>query len=344
MIKHLLLILIWGMNVLMLQHFLDFTSKLSLFIFLAGLMIWARFRKQFIISVIPPVMLLGMLIWFSTIQASNDREWRTDVSILPKIDINNEIVTIENLRNAIWDNPRTFTPNWETRKYDLNKLISLDLIVEPFKDSKLMAHTMLDFRFEDQGHIIVSVEARKEIHEEYSLVAGALQQFELIYVFGDEKDLLTLRALVRGSRLHLYPIKAEPEFIVTSFKDLAMSANALHTKPQFYRTLRDNCTSTLVEHIDRHYQQKIGLRAETIFPAKAGELLHKLGHMDTHLSYDQAYEVSRIDHIVRELRSEERDNLPEAAATDFLVSERDYRDVNFSSKLHARSSMAYANK
>lgn len=342
MIKHLLLILIWGMNVLMLQHFVDFSSKLSLFIFFVGLMAWARFRKNLFISVIPPVMFLGMLVWLSTIQASNDREWRTDVSILPKIDINDEIVTIQNLRNAIWNNPRTFTPNWETRDYDLTKLRSLDLIVEPFNDSKLMAHTMLSFGFEDQGHVIVSVEARREIQEQYSLVAGALRQYELIYVFGDEKDLLTLRALVRGSALHLYPIKADTDFIVTLFKNLAMSANALHDKPQFYRTLRDNCTSTLVEHIDRHYQQKIGLRAETIFPAKAGELLHELGHMDTHLPYGQAYEASRIDHIVRELQREEEANIPEDARADFLVSEGEYRDVSFSPKLHARSSMAYA--
>ena len=73
----------------------------------------------------------------------------------------------------------------------------------------------------------------KKIDEAYSLVAGALRQYELIYIFGDEKDLLTLRALVRGSALHLYPIKAEPEFIVSLFKDLAMSANALHDKPTF---------------------------------------------------------------------------------------------------------------
>ena len=342
MIKHSLLILIWGINVLMLHHFLDLSGRLSVFLFLASLMVWARFRKQLFITVVPPIMLIGILVWFSTIQASNDREWRTDVSVLPKIDISNEIVTIHNLRNAIWNNPRTFSPNWETRDYDLNKLRSLDLIIEPFNNSKLMAHTMLSFGFEDQGHVIVSVEARREIQEEYSLVAGALRQFELIYVFGDEKDLLTLRALVRGSALHLYPIKAEPEFIVTLFKDLAVSANTLHDKPQFYRTLRDNCTSTLVEHIDRHYQQTIGLRTEVIFPAKAGELLHKLGRMDTHLSYDKAYQVSRIDHIVRELRREELANMPEAAHTDYLIPEGEYRDLSFSSKLHARSSMAYA--
>ena len=44
---------------------------------------------------------------------------------------------------------------------------------------------------------------------------------------------------------------------------------------------------------------------ETIFPAKAGELLYKLDRMDTTLSYPQAYEVSRIDHIVRKYWGQE---------------------------------------
>ena len=67
----------------------------------------------------------------------------------------------ETFRNITWHEDR-LEANWESRNYNLNNLRSLDLIVEPFKDSKLMAHTMLDFGFENQGHVIISVEARKE--------------------------------------------------------------------------------------------------------------------------------------------------------------------------------------
>ncbi len=319
MFKILILILIWEINTLMLQHFLDFSGKLSVFIFLAGLMVILRFRKKSFISIVPPIILVVLLIWLSTSQASNDRDWRSEVNNLPRIEINNDDVTIHNLRNATWHEGRV-TANWESRNYDLNNLSSLDLIVEPFNDSKLMAHTMLDFGFEDQGHVIVSIEARKEIYEEYSLVSGALRQFELIYIFGEEKDLLTIRALVRGSVLHLFPIRAEPEFIAALFKDLAMPANALHVEPKFYRTLRDNCTTTLVKHLDRLYQDKIGIRMETIFPAKAGELLHELGRMDTNLSYQQAYKSSRIDHLIVKYRNEGK---------------------NFSSLIHTDSELAY---
>lgn len=307
------------MNVLILQHILDFSGKLAVFIIFVGLMVILRFRKILFIKILPPVTLLALLLWLTTIQASNNRDWRPEVTNLPRIEINKDEVTIHNFRNAKWHEGRV-TANWQTRNYDLNKLSSLHLIVEPFNDSKLMAHTMLDFGFQDQGHVIVSIEARKEIDEEYSLVAGALRQFELIYIFGDEKDLLTLRALVRGSALHLYPIKAEPEFLADLFRDLAMSANALHDEPKFYHTLRDNCTTTLVEHIDRHYQEKIGTRIETIFPAKAGALLYELGRMDTNLSYQQAYEASRIDHLIAKYRDEEK---------------------NFSSLIHEDSDLAY---
>lgn len=305
MIKNILLILIWGMNVLMLQHFLDYSGKLSLFIFVAGLMLLMRFRKEYFINVIPPLMLVGLLAWLFTIQASNDRDWLDEISKLPEINIENDVVTIKNFRNFSWQGIDESNLNWETRSYDLNTLRGLSLIVVPFHDSEYMAHTMLGFEFEDQGNVIVSVETRKEKGEDYSLVAGALRQLELIYVFGSEQDLLTLRAVHRDSKLHLYPIKADAEFMVSLFRDLADSANALNDKPEFYRTLRDNCTTTLVRHIDRHYQQIIGIRVETLLPAKAGELLHELGRMDTNMTYMQAFEASRIDHLVNKFEMEE---------------------------------------
>ena len=300
MIKHFLLILIWGMNTLMLHHFLNLSSKLSIFIFVAGIMLWARFRNRQFISIVPPLMLMFMLVWLATIQASNDLDWLDEVSVLPRIHITKNDVKIENFRNFTWKGINNSDLNWETRNFDLTKLNELYLVVVPFGDSEYMAHTMLIFGFEEQENIIVSVETRKEKNENYSLIAGALRQLELIYVFGSEQDLLTLRAIHRNAKLYIYPIKAEPEFMISLFKDLARSANALHENPTFYRTLRDNCTSTLVKHIDRHYQQKIGVRLETVFPAQAGKLLHEFGRMDTRLSYEQAHAVSRVDDLVEQ--------------------------------------------
>ena len=322
MMKYLILILILGIDILMLRHFFDLPVKLSLFIFLVALIIWFQYKAQTIAKVIPIIIMAFLLAWLATIQASNNRDWLDEISKLPSIHIDNKQVTIENFRKFTWQGIDNSNLNWESRSYDLNKLQNLYLYVVPFHDSKYMAHTMLGFDFQDQGIVIVSVETRKEKGEDYSLVAGALRQLELIYVFGSEQDLLTLRAVHRKANIHLYPVKAEADFIISLFQDLAQSANALHHNPQFYRTLRDNCTTTLVKHINRHYEEKIGMRMEIIFPAKAGELLYEFNRMDTHLSYEQAHEASRIDHLVKQYANEE----------------------NFSSLLHANASLVSSKK
>ena len=285
-------------------------------------MLWLPYRKKKNIHAFPILIFVILLIWLSTIQPSNDLDWSSEVAALPQIKFNENLVVIENFRDFTWQGVNNSNKNWTSREFNLNKLKGLSLIVVPFHNSNYMAHTMLTFEFEGMGNIVVSVETRKEKNENYSLVAGALRQLELIYVFGSEQDLLTLRAVHRGSKLHLFPIKAEREFIVSLFKDLANSANALHIEPQFYRTLRDNCTTTLVRHIDHHYQDKIGLRLQTIFPAKAGELLYALDRMDTYLSYEKAYEASKIEQLVKLYENEK----------------------NFSALLHAEVDQAYDKK
>jgi len=169
MLKIFVLIFVWSISVLMLQQFLDFSNKLSVIVLIIGIMMIFRFRKSLFINCIPPIILFVSLAYITTIQASNDRNWRSEVSKLAKIEINNHIANIQNIRNFKWHDADKTTSNWLSRNYDLNKLVGLNLIIEPFEDSQYMAHAMLDFDFSDQGHVIVSVEARKEHDEEVLL-------------------------------------------------------------------------------------------------------------------------------------------------------------------------------
>ncbi len=287
------------MSVVMLSHFLDLSSSITILILLLGIVILLITRHQKIFRWVPWLFFILMLLNLVSIEAKNDRIWWQSLERLAQIEISAEQVKINNLRNFNWQSLRRSNQNWEKREYDLNKLNSLDLIIEPFNDSKYMAHTMLSFGFEGQGHVVISVEARKEIHEEYNLIAGALRQFELIYIFGDERDLFGLRAVQRASKLYLYPIQADQQFIQNLFEQLVTSANSLRNKPQFYKTVRSNCTTTLVKHIDLNMEQKIGLRYQTLFPALAGELLYELGYISTKKSFAEVKISSRIDSAVR---------------------------------------------
>ena len=276
-----------------------------LFAAFIGVWIWKQRPKPMGIAGLSSFVL--MLIFYFLQQARDDRDWWLETSRLPSFEISADNLTIHELRNFTWRSLEDYDSHWESRSYDLSKLNSLDLIVEPFRDSELMAHTMFSFGFSDGQRVIVSAEARKEANEDYGLLPGAFRQFELMYIFGSEEDLLTLRAVGRGARIYSYPVKATPEFIQDLFMNMVESAESLHEKPRFYASLRQNCTTTLVQHIDelRPKEKKLGLRSETLFPAKSGALLHAIGKMDTDLSFEEARKRYRIDVKAREFVGDE---------------------------------------
>ena len=59
-----------------------------------------------------------------------------------------------------------------------------------------IAHVFLSFGFGDE-HLAVSIEARKERTEGYTTLGGFFRQYELVYVVGDERDLVRLRTNYR---------------------------------------------------------------------------------------------------------------------------------------------------
>ena len=271
----------------------------------AGVWIWKRKPKPMGIAALSAFVV--MAISYLCQQARSNREWWPELTRLPQIEIEGDSITVHELRDFTWRSLEDYDTHWETRSYKLSKLDSLELMVEPFRDSELMAHTMFGFGFSDGQRLIISAEARKESHEDYGLMPGAFRQFELIYIFGTEEDLLTVRAVGRGARIYAYPVRATPEFIQDLFMNMVESANALHENPRFYASLRQNCTTTLVQHIDelRPKDKQLGLRKETIFPAKSGALLHAIDKMDTDLSFEEARKHYRIDEKVRKYVGEQ---------------------------------------
>jgi len=301
-----ILAILWLTAVTGFHQLFDWPIAVSLIIFSIVPLIGYSLGNEKILTVGIITGFLGMIACLWSVQPGSHRDWAVEFSVLPEIKIIDQRVSIDGFRNFRWSSPEAYEPIWEKRFFDLGRLESLDLVVEPFQDSDFLAHTMLRFGFADQGYLIVSVEARREKHETYNLVAGAFRQFELMYLFGAENDLLALRAVHRGTRLYIYPIKAERQFIVELFRDLALSANQLHSEPRFYRSIRDNCTTTLVKHFERRWAKKIGLRRETLFPALTGKLLYQMGCMDTALSYDEAKKHFRVDERMRRLYGEGR--------------------------------------
>lgn len=113
------------------------------------------------------------------------QRWRADMLLMPFVEFQGEEIVIRNVRNC---NYRTES-DYDVRHYDLrfrlDSVRTVDFIVVPFKETELLAHTMLSFGLADGRHFVVSVEARLGQDQDYSAVAGSTRRFPLMYIVGE---------------------------------------------------------------------------------------------------------------------------------------------------------------
>jgi hypothetical protein len=194
------------------------------------------------------LMFAAVLAWFFSRAPSNDRQWAPDVARLAEVERHGpDLVTIRNVRNFDYRSETDFTPLWEERTYDLDQLRSADLVLS-YWGSKAIAHAMVSFGFADGRHLAVSIETRKERFESYSTVQGFFRQYELIYVFADERDLLRLRTNYRHEDVYVYRSRLSPAHARDAFVSYLDSAESLRRKPQWYNALTTNCATGVLPH------------------------------------------------------------------------------------------------
>jgi hypothetical protein len=120
-------------------------------------------------------------------------------------------------------------------------------MVEPFREHPSLGHTLLSFGFGDGRYLAFSAEARKEPDEEYGVVSGMFGAFELMDVVADERDVLGLRANVRGDDVYLYPLQLDAAERRRIFEAALARLREREEAPAFYHSLSSNCTPNLVE-------------------------------------------------------------------------------------------------
>jgi hypothetical protein len=190
-------------------------------------------------------LFLIVLVGWLLMSPSLHRNWQPDVAEMPHADINGRSVTLHNVRNSLYRTEEDYTVRYETRTYDLDKLQSMDLFLVDWGLGKI-AHTMFSFGFSDGQYICFSVETRKEVGESYSALLGFFRQYELIYIAGDERDLVGLRTNFRkGETVRLYRLHPkQPDRMELFFMDYMNRINDLYTRPQWYNALTDNCMTS----------------------------------------------------------------------------------------------------
>jgi hypothetical protein len=144
-----------------------------------------------------------IVIWWMSIPGSNNRKWQPDVAVLPYATIQGDLVTIHNIRNLQYRTETDFDARYYDKTFDLTRLHSVDLIAVYWMGDAI-AHVMMSFGFQEKDFVTFSIETRKEQGEGYSTIKGFFKQFELIYIVGDERDLIRERTDYRNPQEDVY--------------------------------------------------------------------------------------------------------------------------------------------
>jgi hypothetical protein len=247
----------------------------------------------------------------------HDRLWRPDLAIMPFAEFQDEDILIKHVRNCRY---RSET-DYDVRHYDMRFALAdvnhIDFIIVPFQNNSLLAHTMFSFGLRDGRHFIISVEARLDYGASYSPIRGITNKFELMYLIGDERDLIPLRTDARKVEVYLYPGRATPDQVQNLLVDMLERANQLQRVPENYDTINNNCTTNLVNHINKLRPGSIPADWRVLLPGHSDRLAYELGLLDVVEPFEMAREKARITSVANLYKD----------SPDFSVKIREHQSV-----------------
>lgn len=238
----------------------------------------------------------GLALAHFLVRPSNARSWSPDQAVLPSARFEGSRVHIQGIRNFHYRGAADYDRAWYDKTFDLDRLESLWFAVEPFGESEGAAHTLMSFGFAGPEYLAVSVEIRKEVGEQFSVWKGLLRRYEIMYVVGDERDLIQLRSNIRRDPVYLYPIRAPRERIREMLVSMLTRANRLREEPEFYNTLTNTCTTNIVRHVNEIAPGRVPtFSLKVLLPGYSDRLAYDLGLLDTDLPFEKIRDRFRIN-------------------------------------------------
>jgi len=227
-----------------------------------------------------------LIVWWSFIPASNDRDWVPDLARQPHATIAGELVTLHDIRDFDWKNGTDdYVVNYYDETFDLGLINQVDLVICYWDEQRAIAHTILSFGFSDGKRVAVSIEIRREKNESYDTLKGIYKQFELFYVVASETDVVKVRTNRRGEEVYLYPTLATPEQARALFLSYVHRINKLAEDPEFYHTIFNNCTTNIIDHINQVMPTPVPFQKKVLLNGYSDELAYELGWLDDSTPY-----------------------------------------------------------
>ncbi len=258
-----------------------------------GVLLFVRPRRKGV-AVFAGIFAVVLIGWLS-MKPSNDRIWQPDVAVLPYAEVKGDNITVHNIRNCDYRTEKDYTVQYYDKTYKLSRLRSLDLFLSDW-GLKTIVHTLVSFGFEDGSYLCISIETRKEVGEDYSSIKGFFRQYELIYVVGDERDLVRLRTNYRkGETVYLYRLQGSSlEVGRQIFLHYIRYINSLKETPEWYNALTGNCTTQIRGHT-YPYARKVWWDWRILANGYIDELAYELKALDISLPFQELKQRSIIN-------------------------------------------------
>lgn len=247
-------------------------------------------------------LFLGVVAWYASIPPSQDRPWRPEVAVLPRAIIDGDRVRFTGVRNFSYRSRNDFDIHYEEREVSIDHLTGVDLFISYWMPGPV-AHTFVSFRFDNAPPLCISIETRPEIGEGFAPVASMFKQFELIYVVGEERDLVRSRTNFRDELVFLYPIHMTNLRACELFRIYCDRINELADRPEFYHLLKNSCTVNIVRYANaagrvgsfdiRHYLN-----------GWIDRYLYGVGAIDTALPFEELRRRSDITDVSKQAKDD----------------------------------------
>jgi Domain of unknown function (DUF4105) len=268
--------------------------RLGLAVAFAAFAIWALWlSRQRRMSVAFIALYLGVVAWWIAIPPSHDREWRPEVAVMPRAVIDGDRVRITGVRNFDYRTRNDFTVRYEEREVLLSHLTGVDFYVSYWSEG-LVGHTFLSFIFDNAPPLSISIETRPEVGEGFNPIASLFKQFELIYVVGDERDIVGVRTNHRLETVYLYRLNASPEKARELLLVYLKRINELADRPEFYHLLSNSCTINIIRYLNAA-GRKGRFDIRHLFNGLIDSYLYHSGRVDTTLPFDELRRRSLIN-------------------------------------------------
>jgi len=256
-------------------------------------------------------LLISILIFSYLIFSSrrkkptNLKDWRPEQSVLAWTEKNENLIKFHNIRNFKFKSENDFKFNYYDKEFNINEIKTVDLVFQPFKKIPLGAHVFLSFGFDDGSYVSISIEARRKEKVKFSPFKGLLNNFELIYIVADEKDIMKFRPLYLKDKVYILPLKIRKRKIQKLFIDICNKINQIKEKPEFYNTFKNSCSTLVLKHLYNNGIIKKDKAWSALFPVFLDRWAHKSGLLKGTSSLSRIKDKHYINDKVKEFEEDE---------------------------------------